>query len=300
MPFGIQGITACPLVGDKVVSGVSGSPMPFGIQGITAQPPQKFKPSSIASEVSNAFRHSGHHCPYTLHRGQPHLLSPSPMPFGIQGITAPTPSTLIHEDDMQPSPMPFGIQGITASAKDSGQKLWPSCLQCLSAFRASLPHESVLVFGRGRISLQCLSAFRASLPDKPALVILDEAQASLQCLSAFRASLPLWMGCALRGDADSLQCLSAFRASLPEEYSGEVIGEVIGLQCLSAFRASLPHRCPRWACLVCRHVSNAFRHSGHHCLRSIPPMLLPMSSGLQCLSAFRASLPRRKCCLCWI
>ena len=62
------------------------------------------------------------------------------------------------------------------------------------------------------------------------------------------------------------------------------------LQCLSAFRASLPRE---RGCNPIRHigVSNAFRHSGHHCHRGNWKTVRLLDWGLQCLSAFRASLP---------
>ncbi len=59
MPFGIQGITA-EATSEGTSLGSMESPMPFGIQGITAISQAEIALSAKA--VSNAFRHSGHHC----------------------------------------------------------------------------------------------------------------------------------------------------------------------------------------------------------------------------------------------
>ena len=167
MPFGIQGITARMIWPCASIWRDTSSPMPFGIQGITATPcpsPTPPKPPSslqclsafraslpLASPpqtqpsqgVSNAFRHSGHHCRWRLERALLDLGlkvsnafrhsghhcqnmkytkvvkagKSSPMPFGIQGITA----SRRRGGKVPPfgmSPMPFGIQGITAERKD--------------------------------------------------------------------------------------------------------------------------------------------------------------------------------------
>ena len=111
MPFGIQGITAVPM-GLRYTTPVRMSPMPFGIQGITATT-QLVEPAP-RPHVSNAFRHSGHHCRTIADFEGNFRAVLSPMPFGIQGITAP----------------PSGcLTGLKRSSR----------LQCLSAFRASLP-----------------------------------------------------------------------------------------------------------------------------------------------------------------
>ena len=90
--------------------------------------------------VSNAFRHSGHHCLHGERRNPNFRFFQSPMPFGIQGITASGAAMISLSLLLTLSPMPFGIQGITAQkGRVHGMNISLSCLQCLSAFRASLP-----------------------------------------------------------------------------------------------------------------------------------------------------------------
>ncbi len=62
------------------------------------------------------------------------------MPFGIQGITASGLIITIRSGGITESPMPFGIQGITADIVEmKTPEFGEVSLQCLSAFRASLP-----------------------------------------------------------------------------------------------------------------------------------------------------------------
>ena len=111
--------------------------MPFGIQGITAASEgiEVVKLPSASLQCLSAFRAS-------LPRGSGSNQlweAKSPMPFGIQGITA-VEILILSALIGATSPMPFGIQGITAPllAKSGGSATIQG-LQCLSAFRASLP-----------------------------------------------------------------------------------------------------------------------------------------------------------------
>ena len=164
------------------------------------------------------------------------------------------------------SPMPFGIQGITAMQIG----LTAIAIGYVSnAFRHSGHHcraRGARACGTAAASLQCLSAFRASLPNPDASRVSGDSQTCLQCLSAFRASLPRGAKLAFSIFFRCLQCLSAFRASLPSEYSSSIIGEVIGSPMPFGIQGITAPPSPSQPSKRGHSVSNAFRHSGHHCL----------------------------------
>ncbi len=149
------------------------------------------KAYGLVPKVSNAFRHSGHHCHHGTTPSVGCFIIRSPMPFGIQGITATTdgqkyldavkrglqclsafraslPAVAFWQTDVFPhggSPMPFGIQGITAGRPafewlviTTGSPM-PFGIQGITALRSGWSEKITDLK-----SLQCLSAFRASLP----------------------------------------------------------------------------------------------------------------------------------------
>ncbi len=87
MPFGIQGITAPSVIRARQEErrGVSNA---FRHSGHHCLSSARMTPSWSSNPVSNAFRHSGHHCQFGKLALAKLGFPKSPMPFGIQGITA--------------------------------------------------------------------------------------------------------------------------------------------------------------------------------------------------------------------
>ena len=78
----------CPArAADETPDGPGVSPLPFGIHGISAEP-DCTEGNEHDWQVSIAFRHSRHFCPYPWPRALPGATERSPLPFGIHGISA--------------------------------------------------------------------------------------------------------------------------------------------------------------------------------------------------------------------